>query len=457
MMNFVKMETTKKYVLLVSILVSFLVPYISSSVNIALPEIGKTFALNSILLGWIPSLYLLFNGILLIPFGKIADIYGKKKIITYGIIIFTLASFTSAIAPSITVLFTSRILQGIGAAMIFANVYSLIASVFPTEEKGRALSLSVGTAYIGLSIGPVLGGFLTTYLGWQSIFFFAVPFGIISIIAVIKLKGEWLEAPNDKFSLSSTIIFALALIGIMYGFSEITTNLGIITLILGSLGAIFFIWFQTKAKNPLIHPQVLFDRVYVINNLTSLVNYGPGIFTIFLLTLYLQNIRGLSPDQTGLLLAVQSIFIAIFSLSVGRLLDYLRPRYIAAIGMALTAIGLTIFLFLGQSTAFELIVLALAIIGSGYGLSASSSTQISVEYVDNKFYGISTATLNTMRVVGQMMGMAVTLAVLNILIGQAHLNPSNFALFIQGCKIPFLIFAVLCYVSIYGYFIMKRK
>jgi len=451
------MDTTKKYVLLVSILVSFLVPYISSSVNIALPEIGKTFALNSILLGWIPSLYLLFNGILLIPFGKIADIYGKKKIITYGLIIFTLASFMSAMAPSSAILFTSRILQGIAAAMIFANVYSLIASVFPTEEKGRALSLSVGTAYIGLSIGPILGGFLTTYFGWQSIFFFAVPFGILSIITVIKLKGEWLEAQNDKFSLSSTIVFALALIGIMYGFSEITTNLGIIALILGSLGFIFFIWLQTKVKNPLIHPQVLFDRVYVINNLTSLVNYGPGIFTIFLLTLYLQNIRELSPDQTGLLLAVQSIFIAIFSLSVGRLLDYLRPRYIAAIGMALTAIGLTIFLFLEQNTAFELIVLALAIIGSGYGLSAASSTQISVEYIDNKFYGISTATLNTMRVVGQMVGMAVTLAVLNILIGQAHLNPSNYALFIQGCKIPFMIFAILCYVSIYGYFIMKRK
>lgn len=451
------MDTTKKYVLLVSILVSFLVPYISSSVNIALPDIGKTFALNSILLGWIPSLYLLFNGILLIPFGKIADIYGKKKIITYGIIVFTLASLMSAIAPSSTILFISRILQGIAAAMIFANVYSLIASVFPKHEKGRALSLSVGTAYIGLSIGPVLGGFLTTYFGWQSIFYFAVPFGIISIIAILKLKGEWLEAQEDKFSLSSTIVFALSIIGIMYGFSEITTNLGIISLILGSLGTIFFIWLQAKVENPLIHPQVLFDRVYIINNLTSLVNYGPGIFTIFLLTLYLQNIRGLSPDQTGLILCVQSVFIAIFSLLVGRMLDYIRPRYIAAIGMALTAVGLTIFLFIEQNTSFELIILALAIIGSGYGLSASSSTQISVEYIDNKFYGVSTATLNTMRVVGQMMGMAVTLAVLNILIGQAHLNSSNFALFIQGCKIPFLIFAILCYVSIYGYFIMKKK
>lgn len=457
LMNFMKIDSTKKYVLLISILVSFLVPYISSSVNIALPEIGKTFALNSILLGWIPSLYLLFNGIFLIPFGKIADIYGKKKIITYGIIIFTVASFMSAMAPSSTILFISRILQGIAAAMIFANVYSLIASVFPKEEKGRALSLSVGMAYIGLSIGPVLGGFLTTYFGWQSIFFFAVPFGIISIIAIFKLKGEWLEAREDKFSLSSTAVFALAIIGIMYGFSDINTITGIISLVLGSLGVIFFIWLQTKVKDPLIHPEVLFDRVYVINNLTSLVNYGPGIFTIFLLTLYLQNLRGLSPEQTGLLLCVQSIFIAIFSLFVGRLLDHIRARYIAAIGMALTAIGLTIFLFLEQNTAFEVIVLALAIIGSGYGLSAASSTQISVDYIDNKFYGVSTATLNTMRVVGQMMGMAVTLAVLNILIGQVHLNSSNFALFIQGCKIPFLIFATLCYVSIYGYFIMKKK
>jgi MFS family permease len=449
--------STEKYVLLLSVLVSFLVSYISSSINIALPQIAQEFALNSIFLGWIPTVYLLFTGIFLIPFGKIADIYGKKKVIAYGVIIFTVASFISALAPNGDILLGSRILQALGGSMIFGNVYSLIASVFPGKSKAWALSFTVATAYIGLSIGPVLGGFLTGFFGWRSIFFFSIPFDLAAILAVLKLKGEWAEAEQDTFSISSTLIFAFALIGIIYGFTEITSNLGIIAFIGGSIGAVLFVWLQKKVENPLIHPDLLFDRVYILNNLTSLVNYGPGIFTIFLLTLYLQNIRGLSPGEAGLLLCVQSIFIAIFSLSVGKLMESMRPRHIAALGMALTAVGLTLFLFLGENTSFLLIVVALAVLGSGYGLSATSSTQIAVEYVGHKFLGVSSATLNTMRVVGQMMGMGVTLAVLNIFIGQASINSGNYALFVEGSKIPFLIFAILCYISIYGYFIMRKN
>ncbi len=456
-MDFKTNGSTKKYVLLVSIIVSFLVPYTSSSINIALPEIGKAFLLNSIFLGWITSSYLLVTGIFLIPFGKIADIYGKKKIITYGIIIFTLGSFLSALAPSGDILLISRIIQSMGSAMIFGNVYSLIASVFPEKDQGKALSLSVGTAYVGLSIGPVLGGFLTEFFGWRSIFIFSIPFGIAALIAIFKLNGEWIEAADDKFSISSTSVLGLSLIGIIYGFSEITTNIGIITLVAGILGVILFIWLQTKVKNPLINPALLFNRAFVINNITSIINYGPGMFTIFLLTLYLQSIRGLTPNETGLLLCVQSVFIAIFSILTGKLLDSIKSRYIAAIGMALTAVGLTVLIFLGETTSFELIVMALAILGSGYGLSAASSTQIAVEYVEKKFYGVSSATLNTTRVVGQLMGMGVTLAVLNIFIGKASLNPSNYTQFIDGAKIPFLIFAILCYVSIYGYFIMGES
>ncbi|OPX60432.1 MAG: putative transporter [Methanobacterium sp. PtaB.Bin024] len=456
-MDFKTNGPTKKYVLLISIIVSFLVPYISSSINIALPEIGNAFTLNSIFLGWITTSYLLITGIFLIPFGKIADIYGKKKVITWGIIIFTLGSFSSAMAPSGGMLLLSRVIQSVGSAMIFGNVYSLIASVFPGKDQGKALSLSVGTAYVGLAIGPVLGGFLTEFFGWRSIFLFSIPFGIAAIIAALKLKGEWIEAADDKFSVSSTSVLGLSLTGIIYGFSEITTTIGIISLVAGTVGVVIFIWLQTKVENPLIHPELLFNRAYVINNVTSIVNYGPGMLTTFLLTLYLQNIRDLSPNQTGLLLCVQSVFIAIFSILTGKLFDSMKSRHIAAIGMVLTAISLTILTFLGETTSFVIIVVALAILGSGYGLSAASSTEIAVEYVEKKFYGLSSASLNTMRVVGQLMGMGVTLAVLNIFIGNATLNPSNYTQFIAGAKIPFLIFAILCYVSIYGYFIMGES
>ena len=447
----------KNYALLVSIIVSFLVTYVSSAINIALPDIAQTFSLNAIFLSWIPTSYLLFSAIFLIPFGKIADIYGKKRIITYGIIIFTLASFISAISNSGTILLISRIFQALGSAMIYGNVYSLIASVYPREEEGKPLSITVAAAYVGLSTGPVLGGFLTQYFGWRSIFLITIPIGIIAILAMSKLEKEWFEAQGEGLSISSISILALSLIAIMYGFSVITTSLGILTMILGSLGVIVFIWLQTKVKNPLLDPKILFDRVYIINNLTSLVNYGPGIFTIFLLSLYLQNLRGLTPTPTGLLLCVQSVFVAISSFLVGKLLDFTLPLYIAAVGMAMTAIGLTFFLMLNETTSFVFIITALSIIGFGYGLSAASSTEISLKYFDKRFFGVSSATLNTMRVVGQMIGMGVTMAVLTIFMGNAQLTPHNYSIFIESSKIPFIIYAILCYISIYGYFIIRRK
>jgi MFS family permease len=450
-------RSIERYALAISILISFLVAYVSSAINIALPEIASTFSLNSLYLTWIPTSYLLFSAILLIPFGKIADIYGKKRIISYGLIIFVLASLASALSVSGNMLLISRIFQAIGSAMIYGNVYSLLASVHTEGEAGKPLSISVASAYIGLSLGPILGGFLTQYFGWRSIFLFTIPITVIATLFIYKLKGEWFGAHGEIFDIKSTSVLALSLILIMYGFSVITSYIGILSLVIGFVGIVMFIWLQKKVVNPLIHPKLLFDRVYIINNLTSLVNYGPGIFTIFLLSLYLQDIRMLNPTQTGLLLCVQSVFIAISSLLVAKLLDITLPRYIAAFGMALTGIGLLMFLLLNESTSLSYIILALSIIGLGYGFSAASSTEISLKYVEKRFYGISSATLNTMRVLGQMMGMGVTSAVLAIFIGTSALSISNQNIFIQSSKIPFLIYALLCFVSIYGYFIIRRK
>jgi MFS family permease len=450
-------RSIERYALALSVLISFLVAYVSSAINIALPEIATTFSLNSVYLTWIPTSYLLFSAIFLIPFGKIADIYGKKRIILYGLIIFVLASITSAISVSGNMLLISRIFQAIGSAMIYGNVYSLLASVHSEGEAGKPLSISVASAYVGLSVGPILGGFLTEYFGWRSIFLFTIPITVLALLFIYKLMGEWFGADGEIFDIRSTSVLAISLILIMYGFSVITTIIGILCLLIGFMGIVMFIWLQKKVANPLIHPKLLFDRVYIINNLTSLVNYGPGIFTIFLLSLYLQDIRMLNPTQTGLLLCVQSVFIAIASLMVVKLLDFTLPRYIAAVGMALTGIGLALFLFLSETTSLTYIMVALSIIGVGYGFSAASSTEISLKYVEKRFYGVSSATLNTMRVLGQMMGMGVTTAVLAIFIGTAALSQSNQIIFIQSSKIPFLIYAILCFISIYGYFIIRRK
>lgn len=221
---------------------SVLGSYISSSINIALPQIALEFALNSIFLGWIPTVYLLFTGIFLIPFGKIADIYGKKRVIAYGVIIFTVASFVSALAPNGDILLASRILQALGGVDDICKCLFSNCICFPWKREGMGFIFNRGSSLYWTFHRTCFGRIFNWILRWRSIFFFSIPFGIAAIIAVFELKREWTEAEQDRFSISSTVVFALALIGIIYGFSEITSNTGIIAFIGGSVGVVIFVW-----------------------------------------------------------------------------------------------------------------------------------------------------------------------------------------------------------------------
>ncbi len=172
-----------------------------SSLSIALPLIQKNLSVNIILLGWIPTVFVLANAAFLLPFGRLADIYGRKKIFTYGVIIYTIASILAALSPSVIYLIMGSFLQGMGCALIFATGVAILSSVYPPNHRGEVLGFFVTAVYVGLFLGPLLGGFLAQNLGWRSIFLFNVPFGLLLITLILwKLKGEWYGS-NGAFDL----------------------------------------------------------------------------------------------------------------------------------------------------------------------------------------------------------------------------------------------------------------
>ena len=191
----------KRVVLLIAILSGFITPFDGSAVNIALPTIGKEFHMDAIALSWVATAYLLSSAVCLVPFGKIADIYGRKKVFLYGIAIFSLASLLMTMVPSTEMLIRVRVLQGIGSAMIFGTGVAILTSVFPPRERGKVLGIYVTAVYLGLSLGPFLGGIMTHYLGWRSIFFVNVPLGFITVLLILwKLKGDWLECKGRNLT-----------------------------------------------------------------------------------------------------------------------------------------------------------------------------------------------------------------------------------------------------------------
>jgi len=444
--------TNKRSALLVATLASFLTPFMGSSVNIALPSIGKDFAMDAVLLSWVATSYLLAAATFLVPFGRISDIYGRKKIFTYGILIYTISSLLSAISTSGILLVSFRVLEGIGSALIFGTGVAILTSVFPVGERGKALGINVAAVYLGLSLGPFLGGLLTQHLSWRSIFLVNVPLGFIIISLLFwKLKGEWAEAKGEKFDFIGSIFYGLTLIAIMYGFSLLPTISGVWLILIGAVGILAFVKWEMKVESPVLDINLFKNNtVFTFSNLAALINYSATFALTFLLSLYLQYVKGFEPQSAGLILIAQPVVMTIFSPIAGRLSDRIEPRIVASIGMALTTMGLFLFTFLSEITTLEFIVTSLILLGFGFALFSSPNTNAVMSSVEKRFYGVASGTVGTMRLIGQVLSLGIVMVIFAIYIGRVQITPEYYLLFLESVKIAFMIFTCLCFGGIFA-------
>ena len=442
----------RRFALFITTLAAFLSPFAISSVNIALPSIGKEFLMNAILLSWVGTAYLLATAIFLVPFGKIADLYGRKKIFTYGIMTFTVASFGSAISNSAMMLISFRILQGIGAAAIYSIGAAILTSLFPSKELGKVLGINVAAVYLGASFGPFLGGFLTQHLGWRSIFLVNAFPGLIIILFIFwRLKGEWREEEEKKFDLAGSIIFIVTLLLIMYGFSHLSTMLGIWLILPGALGIIAFIKWETKIESPVLDLSLFRNnRGFALSNLATLINYSATFAVTFLLSLYLQYIKKLTPEHAGLILIPQPIVQAFFSPLAGRLSDRIEPQIVASAGMALTGAGLLLLAMLGEKTTLGFIIASVVVLGFGFALFSVPTINAVMRSVENRFYGVASGMLGTMRSMGMVFSMGITILIFSIYIGDVQITPEYYPIFLRCMKLAFIFFAVLCFGGIFA-------
>nr|WP_319372716.1 MFS transporter [uncultured Methanobacterium sp.] len=438
----------RKYALMVAVLTSFLTPFVGSSINIALPSIGNEFSATAILLGWIPTVYLLSLAVCLVPFGRIADIYGRKRIFTWGIILFTVSSFLATLSFSIEMLLIFRILQGAGSAMIFGNLFAIIASIFPTSERGKALGITITGAFLGLFLGPVLGGFLTEYFGWRSIFFFNVPLGILATFFVTRLEGEWTEASGKSFDIIGSIILGFALVTLMYGLSILPETWGFYLIFGGLIGVFLFYIIESRMESPVLDVKVFNNRSFTLYNLAAFISYCSAAPIVFILSLYLQYIKGMDPQWAGIVLSVQPVMMVIFSPLAGKMSDIIQPRKVAAFGMVLNTIGCALFAFVGAETSMIMIVIGLGLLGMGFANFSSPNTNAIMGTVESRLYGVASTTVTTMRVLGQMSGMGVVLLVMVLVLGSSTINPQIYPEFITSTRISFVIFAILSFFGV---------
>lgn len=442
--------TDRRSILVISTLASFLTPFMSSSINIALPAIGSEFGADAVLLGWIPTSFILATAIFLIPMGRLADIYGMRRIFSPGIVIFTAATVLCAFSNSTSMLIGFRMLQGFGSAMIFSTAVAALTAVYPPGERGRVLGINVAAVYIGLALGPALGGLLTSNFGWRSIFFAIIPLGAIVILMLFLNRDEWTDPHPERFDLTGSIIYGLMLLFLMYGLSVLPQTAGWAYILVGFVLLAVFIMWELRVESPVLKVKLFLENhVFFFSNLAALINYSATFAVGFLLSFYLQYNKGLDPQTAGLILVAQPFVQAVLSPSAGRLSDRIEPGIVASAGMGVTVIGLVMLAFLTEETPLLFTIGALAVLGLGFALFSSPNTNAVMSSVEREFLGIASATLATARQIGMMLSMGIVMMIFSVIIGHVQITPEYHAQLLASVQIAFAIFAALCVAGIY--------
>ncbi|MDD4681272.1 MAG: MFS transporter, partial [Clostridia bacterium] len=402
--------------ILVVVITSFITTFTGSALNLSIPAIGSEFQASAAMVGWIVTGYILAAAVLAVPFGRLADLTGRKRILTTGILIFALCSGGAVFAQSMGMLLFFRVVQGIGAAMIFSTNMAVLISAFLPEMRGKVLGYSVASTYIGLSAGPVVGGLLNHYLGWRSIFIVTFSVSIlVFFIALKKLPKSDVQKDGQGIDILGNILYILMITLVMFGLSSFSTfAYSKLLIILGVTLFVIFIIHELKTAHPIIEVRLFAHNIgYSFSNLAALMNYGATFALGYLLSIYLQIVVGLDSQMAGMILISQPLVMAILSPYAGRLSDRVSPFKLASFGMGLCALGLFSFIFISENYPIPLIIVNLAVVGVGFAFFSSPNTNAVMACVDKKDYGGASSILATMRSIGHSTSMAIVTVIIS--------------------------------------------
>ncbi len=446
-----KYSRQERSALFVATLTSFMGPFMISSVNVALPTIQKDLNMNAVQLSWVATAYLLATAVGLLPAGKIADMRGRKKVFTTGVAIYTVTATLAAFSNSAAIFIILRALQGLGSALFVSTGVAILTSIFPPQKRGKVIGIYVAAVYIGLSMGPFVGGFLTQHLGWRTIFWLMLPLGGYALwLAVHNLEGEWRGEQKQQLDLIGCVLYGVSIITLVYGASRLPDLLGITLLASAIAGLVLFVYQQNRSRYPIIELALFStNKIFAFSSYAALLNYSASFGVTFLLSLYLQYIKGLTPQYAGIILMAQPVMMAVFSPITGQLSDRIEPRYLASAGMFMSVIGMFIFSRLSVDTPILLIVATLFFIGVGFALFSSPNMSAMMGAVEKRNYGVASGLISTMRLLGQMTSMAIITVVLAMFIGRQAIVQENYDQFLSCVRIVFFISGSLCLLGTY--------
>ena len=461
-------EKDRSYIritLIIAAIVSFVSTFTSNALNLGISQISREFMIDQYLLNWTVTGYILPHAAFLLPFGRLADVIGRKRIYAGGMLFFSVMSLGCGIASSFPVLLICRIFQGIASAMIFGNSMAVLTSVVPPAERGRAMGLTTAVTYLGLAVGPVLGGFICDHLNWRFIFYLISGISAVAFcLAGIKLKDDRRNNKSDRFDVPGSLLWVPGILLFLFGVSDISE--GFIYILCALFGIIVLAMFFVREKrtpSPVLPVGAfLGNRVFAFSSLAALISYSATFAVTFLLSLYLQSVRRLGISESGLILLAQPVVMAVVSPFAGRLSDRIDSRVPASAGMGITALGLLFFVFLNRETSVLPIVLNLAFLGLGFGLFASPNNNAIMGSVDKEFFGLASSTVGTARLLGQAFSMTAVALITSLYMKNMTFDSPGYAEgLMKSSRVSFAVFTIFCltgvFVSLAGIGLSRRR
>lgn len=426
--------------------VQFLMPLMTSSVNIALPVIGREFQAGAMQLGLIQMIYILAASVMFLPAGRYADIHGRKRIFISGTVLAMLSTLAIPLVGNIRFFILFRLFQGVGAAMVTATSFAILTSVFPPSRRGQAMGIIVSAVYVGLAAGPTLSGIIVTHLGWRWIFYLLIPLQASALVLTLThLRGEWADSRGEPFDWRGSVLFALAISLFIVGLARIDAAAWAwLLIVLGGLGLTLFYQTQKRTAYPLVDVRIFSTNLtFTLNNTATLINYAASFGIIFLFSLYLQYAKGFSPQTAGWIMMTQPLTQSIVSPVAGRLADRFSAARMATLGMVGCTLGLFLASFSRAGTPLGLILFNLVLLGVGFGLFTSPNMSAIMSSVTPKYYGTASSMVATMRTQGMLVSMAVVTVILSLYLGDQSVGEGNMPQFMKSMQVSLRVYSVM--------------
>ncbi|MGN1157717.1 MAG: MFS transporter [Agathobacter sp.] len=436
----------------VAVLTAFLTTFSSSCMNLSIPNMEAEFRVSAAAIGWVITAYVLATAAMSIPFGKIADVKGRRKVMIVGIGGYMITSLCLVFVPHFSLLIGGRVIQGLFASMLFATNNAILISVYPPEKRGQMLGISISATYIGLAAGPVAGGFLNHYIGWRSIFLITAVIAFVAFILALRgVPRIPVEDTVQKPDILGNILFIAAIVITLYGLTNLTVmKLGWLILVIGLAIGVAFVCLEMKVENPVVRITMFTKcRAFTFSNFAALLNYASTYAISYLMSIYLQVVKGYESQVAGIIMVSMPIVQAIFTPYMGKLSDRVKPHKMASLGMGICAVGLVLLACVGEQTSLSFVIVALFICGFSFAVFSSPNTNAILSLVKKEEYAIANSILSTMRTVGQSLSMAIVTIIVGMTLGNIALEHSAPADLVKTMHVMFVICVVMCVAGVF--------